>query len=144
MGGRETRHTFSLNQVLFLLFEHDPEYGLSFKKIIDLLKPGGLFCFTYASTGRDEHGTLRTTPREIGGVKGFGDYYKNQSMLEGGEGKVHWPGTDDMYLHACIVVLVCRDLAKIHLRAWRLMIVSRPTLVPKCQRAPKRVSRAGA
>ena len=82
VGGRETRHTF--NRVLFLFFEHDPEYGLSFKKIIDLLKPGGLFCFTYASTGRDEHGTLRTTPREIGGVKGFGDYYKNQSMLEGG------------------------------------------------------------
>ena len=82
VGGRETRHTFSLNQVLFLLFEHDPEYGLSFKKIIDLLKPGGLFCFTYASTGRDEHGTLRTTPREIGGVKGFGDYYKNLTISD--------------------------------------------------------------
>lgn len=67
-------------------FEHDPEYGLSFKKIVDLLKPGGLFCFTCASTGRDEHGTLRTTPQDsygtIGGVEGFGDYYKNLTISD--------------------------------------------------------------
>ena len=62
-------------------FEHDPEYELSFKKIIELLKPGGLFVFTCASTGRPEHGTRRTSPNDsygtIGNVSGWSDYYKN-------------------------------------------------------------------
>lgn len=43
-------------------FEHDPEYRESFLKIYELLKPGGLFLFTCASTGRREHGTIKTTP----------------------------------------------------------------------------------
>jgi cyclopropane fatty-acyl-phospholipid synthase-like methyltransferase len=41
-------------------FEHDPEYKESFIKIYNMLKPDGLFCFTCASTGRNEHGTRRT------------------------------------------------------------------------------------
>jgi len=62
-------------------FEHDPEYAESFQKILSMLKPGGLFLFTCASTGRWEHGTRRTTPGDsygtIGNVEGWTDYYKN-------------------------------------------------------------------
>ena len=62
-------------------FEHDPEYPQSFLKIYDMLKPGGLFCFTCASTDRAEHGTRRTTPNDsygtIGNLDDMSDYYKN-------------------------------------------------------------------
>ena len=62
-------------------FEHDPEWKESFQSIVRMLKPGGLFCFTCASTGRGEHGTRRTTPQDsygtIGNVDGWTDYYKN-------------------------------------------------------------------
>jgi SAM-dependent methyltransferase len=62
-------------------FEHDPEYVQSFLKIYDMLKPDGLYCFTCASTGRREHGTRRTTPRDsygtLGNVEDMVDYYKN-------------------------------------------------------------------
>jgi SAM-dependent methyltransferase len=62
-------------------FEHDPEYSASFQKIVSMLKPGGLFLFTCASTGRPEHGTRRTSPNDsygtIGNVEGWTDYYKN-------------------------------------------------------------------
>lgn len=62
-------------------FEHDPEYAQSFQKIVSMLKPGGLFAFTCASTGRGEHGTRRTTPENsfgaIGGVDVWMDHYKN-------------------------------------------------------------------
>jgi SAM-dependent methyltransferase len=65
-------------------FEHDPEYPLSFQKIVDMLKPGGLFLFTCASTGRPEHGTRRTSPYysygTIGNVHGWTDYYKNLTI----------------------------------------------------------------
>ena len=62
-------------------FEHDPEYAASFQKIVRMLRPGGLFCFTCASTGRPEHGTRRTSPVDswgtIGDINGWQDYYKN-------------------------------------------------------------------
>lgn len=62
-------------------FEHDPEYTASFQKILNMLKPGGLFVFTCASIGRPEHGTRRTSPNDsygtIGNVDGWTDYYKN-------------------------------------------------------------------
>jgi len=62
-------------------FEHDPEYELSFRKIYSMLKPGGLFFFTCASTGRPEHGTRRTSPHNsygtIGNLDDMVDYYKN-------------------------------------------------------------------
>ena len=67
-------------------FEHDPEYSESFAKIYDMLKPGGVFAFTCASTGRPEHGTRRTTPSEsygtIGGVENMQDYYKNLTVID--------------------------------------------------------------
>jgi SAM-dependent methyltransferase len=62
-------------------FEHDPEYKESITKIYSMLKPGGLFCFTCASTDRPEHGTRRTSPHEsygtIGKLDDMIDYYKN-------------------------------------------------------------------
>jgi SAM-dependent methyltransferase len=62
-------------------FEHDPEYAESFVKIHNMLKPGGLLCFTCASTDRPEHGTRRTSPGDsygtIGNLDDMSDYYKN-------------------------------------------------------------------
>ena len=63
-------------------FEHDMKYKESFKKIMKLLKPGGLFVFTCATTGRPEHGTLRTSPTEsmtcrYEDVPEWANYYKN-------------------------------------------------------------------
>jgi SAM-dependent methyltransferase len=67
-------------------FEHDPEYEQSFQKIVKMLKPGGLFFFTCASTGRAEHGTRRTSPQDsygtIGNIEGWTDYYKNLTFQE--------------------------------------------------------------
>ena len=67
-------------------FEHDPEYKQSFLKIYDMLKHGGLFAFTCASTNRPEHGTRRTSPYDsygtIGGLEDMSDYYKNLTINE--------------------------------------------------------------
>ena len=67
-------------------FEHDPEYKDSFLKIYKMLKPNGLFFFTCASTGREEHGTRRTSPTDsygtIGDVEDMVDYYKNLTELD--------------------------------------------------------------
>jgi len=65
-------------------FEHDPEYIESFEKIYKMLKPGGIFAFTCASTGRKEHGTRRTSPSESFGTisrnVNMQDYYKNLTV----------------------------------------------------------------
>lgn len=63
-------------------FEHDMYYAESLKNIVRMLKPGGLFVFTCASTGRPEHGTLRTTPMDSYTVQqtaniAWHNYYKN-------------------------------------------------------------------
>jgi len=67
-------------------FEHDPEYKKSWLKIYDMLKPNGLFAFTCASTGRPEHGTERTSPKDsygtIGGLQDMIDYYKNLTIQD--------------------------------------------------------------
>lgn len=67
-------------------FEHDPEYEKSLEKIYKLLKPGGLFVFTCASTGRAEHGTRRTTPFDsygtISNQNDMQDYYKNLTRTD--------------------------------------------------------------
>ena len=63
------------------MLEHDMHYEKSIKNIIRMLKPGGLFIFTCASTGREEHGTRRSdgsfaAPLLV--ARGdWGDYYKN-------------------------------------------------------------------
>lgn len=63
-------------------FEHDMSYKESLQKIIKILKPGGLFVFTCASTDRPEHGTLRTSPEssmttKYEKVPEWANYYKN-------------------------------------------------------------------
>lgn len=74
-------------------FEHDKNYRATLLNCIALLKSGGMFLFTCATTGRHEHGTRRTrsleTARENNreGYLGdspltaemgdWGDYYKN-------------------------------------------------------------------
>jgi SAM-dependent methyltransferase len=67
-------------------FEHDPEYKESLIKIYNMLKPGGLFFFTCASTGRREHGTRRTSPQDsygtIGNLEDMVDYYKNLTVID--------------------------------------------------------------
>jgi len=59
--------------------EHDKYYKKSLQAIIRMLRPGGLFLFTCATTGRKEHGTARTTPQDslISRIKGWQNYYKN-------------------------------------------------------------------
>lgn len=62
------------------MFEHDMFYEKSIVNIMRMLKPGGLFLFTCASTNRSEHGTRKsdswTAPFLVN--KGeWGDYYKN-------------------------------------------------------------------
>ena len=67
-------------------FEHDPEYRESFIKIYNMLKPDGLFCFTCASTGREEHGTSRShsdcSYGTIGNLEDMKDYYKNLTEVD--------------------------------------------------------------
>ena len=61
-------------------FEHDRFYGHTLKNIVRLLKPGGMLLFTCATTGRPEHGTLRTTSQDAPFLAQFGEwanYYKN-------------------------------------------------------------------
>ena len=62
-------------------FEHDMYYEKSILKIVSMLKEGGLFVFTCASTGRPEHGTRRSgayasLTTKIGD-SAWADYYKN-------------------------------------------------------------------
>lgn len=61
-------------------FEHDSHYKKTIKNIYRMLKPGGLFVFSCATTGRPEHGTRRTTPEDAPFIQSLGewaDYYKN-------------------------------------------------------------------
>jgi len=45
-------------------FEHDMYFRETIKNIIRMLAPGGMFLFTCAAPGRDEHGTQRTRPQD--------------------------------------------------------------------------------
>ena len=62
-------------------FQHDPEYVESLRKIVSILKPGGMFVFTCASTDRPEHGTKKQSPEFSFGTRGnlskWKNYYKN-------------------------------------------------------------------
>jgi SAM-dependent methyltransferase len=67
-------------------FEHDPEYKESLLKIYKMLKPNGLFLFTCASTGREEHGTLNSLPDSsygtIANLPDMINYYKNLTEID--------------------------------------------------------------
>lgn len=59
-------------------FEHDMYWKETILNCIDLTKPKGLFTFSCATTGRQEHGTSRTTPHDSPLTLGmFNDYYMN-------------------------------------------------------------------
>lgn len=59
-------------------FEHNPYWLETFNNMTRLCKPGGLVIMTCATTGRKEHGTSRTSPKDspLTINKGW-DYYKN-------------------------------------------------------------------
>ena len=60
--------------------EHDQFYHLTLQNSVRMLKPGGAFIMTCATTGRPEHGTRRTTPEDAPFIQDcgdWGDYYKN-------------------------------------------------------------------
>ena len=61
--------------------EHDMHWKQTVQKVCDLLRPGGVFMMTCASTGRAEHGTLRTTAGDSfstrTGDTAWGNYYQN-------------------------------------------------------------------
>lgn len=63
-------------------FEHDQHYKESILNIIRLLKTGGLFLFTCATEGREEHGTPRSGSSELspGSSLLWPDYYKNLNI----------------------------------------------------------------
>lgn len=61
-------------------FEHDMYYSQSIFNILRMLKSGGLFIFTCASTGRPEHGTISSNPCDAPLLSTYGEwanYYKN-------------------------------------------------------------------
>jgi SAM-dependent methyltransferase len=64
------------------VFEHDMHYEKTITNVMRMLKPGGLFLFTCASTGRAEHGTRRSdgswaAPLLMEMKDEWADYYKN-------------------------------------------------------------------
>lgn len=64
-------------------FEHDQHWRETIANCIELTKPGGLFLFTCATTGRQEHGTSRTTPQDSPFThKQFNDYYMNLTVSD--------------------------------------------------------------
>jgi SAM-dependent methyltransferase len=59
-------------------FEHNPNWVATFENMVRMVKPGGIIIITCASTGREEHGTIRTDPSISPGTFAVGiDYYKN-------------------------------------------------------------------
>ena len=60
-------------------FEHDRHYVKTLKSIVRMLKSGGLFVFTCATTGRLEHGTSKNKPYQAFSTRivGLEDYYAN-------------------------------------------------------------------
>lgn len=67
-------------------FEHNPNWADTFLNMHRMTKEGGVVLFTCATTGRDEHGTTRTSPESSPGTQAFRwDYYRNltQEDFEG-------------------------------------------------------------
>lgn len=64
-------------------FEHDMHWKSTISNAINLLKSGGLLIFTCATTGRQEHGTTRTTPQDSPFTHTlFNDYYMNLTEFD--------------------------------------------------------------
>lgn len=59
-------------------FEHNPFWVESFANMLRMTRPGGLVAFSCASTGRPEHGTMRTGTNMSPPTHAKGwDYYRN-------------------------------------------------------------------
>lgn len=61
-------------------FEHDMYYAETIRNMYRMLKPGGIFLFSCATTGRPEHGTRRTSPKDAPLLQqsdSWADYYLN-------------------------------------------------------------------
>ena len=61
-------------------FEHDMYYEQSLQRIVYLLRPGGLFLFTCATTGRQPHGVITSAPKDSPftiEIPEWQSYYKN-------------------------------------------------------------------
>lgn len=76
-------HEFSPGMVYDIVistecFEHDMHWKETILNCISLTRQGGIFMFTCATTGRQEHGTTRTTPQDSPFTHSlFNDYYMN-------------------------------------------------------------------
>jgi SAM-dependent methyltransferase len=61
-------------------FQNDPEFKESLRKLVQILRPGGILAFTCATTGKPEHGTKKHKPEaSLGaraGLSKWRDYYK--------------------------------------------------------------------
>lgn len=60
-------------------FEHDMYLDKTLHNIVRMLRPGGLFLFTCATTGRTPHGTAESDPNAspTSKIEGWKNYYKN-------------------------------------------------------------------
>ena len=56
------------------MLEHDSYFIISMKRMLELLKPGGLLILTAAGHNRPEHGTYNTSPENSPFTT---SYYKN-------------------------------------------------------------------
>ena len=60
-------------------FEHDTFWRQTIRNCIKLTKPEGIFLFSCAAVGRQEHGTTRTSPKDSPFTN---DYYHNLTEME--------------------------------------------------------------
>ena len=59
-------------------FEHNPFWVETFSNMLRMTRPGGLVIFSCATTGRQEHGTTRTSPNDSPLSTKLGwNYYRN-------------------------------------------------------------------
>ena len=77
--GHEYKSTFKFDVVISSeCFEHDMHWRETLLNCVEQLRQGGLFTFSCATTGRQEHGTSRTTPHDSPlTLSLFNDYYMN-------------------------------------------------------------------
>ena len=58
--------------------EHDMHWDKTLRNAVRMLRPGGLLLFTCATTGRPEHGTRASFPKDAPLLEGeWADYYRN-------------------------------------------------------------------
>lgn len=62
-------------------FEHDETWQKTFQNMIDHTKDNGMVIFTAASTGRKEHGTIKSSP-ESSPFTYNSNYYKNLTVKD--------------------------------------------------------------